>query len=77
MFETAEEFFTSLDLSEMPDTFWNRTIMEKPDGVTMVCHASAWDFYNQKDFRYNLTLIFVCSRLTSDIVQLTFLCLLR
>jgi peptidyl-dipeptidase A len=55
MFKTAEEFFTSLGLSPMPAEFWNGTIMVNPDGITMVCHASAWDFYNQKDFRYVYT----------------------
>lgn len=27
-------------------------MLEKPtDGREVVCHASAWDFYNRKDFR--------------------------
>jgi len=51
MFHVAEEFFTSLGLQAMPALFWERTIMTNPAGVTMVCHASAWDFYDQKDFR--------------------------
>lgn len=51
MFQTSEDFFTSLGLDPMPEEFWNKTIMVNPDGVDMVCHASAWDFYNQKDFR--------------------------
>lgn len=52
MFKTAEEFFTSLNLSAMPDSFWERSIIEKPnDGRDMVCHASAWDFFDGEDFR--------------------------
>ncbi|KAK6617495.1 hypothetical protein RUM44_005083 [Polyplax serrata] len=52
MFKLAEEFFTSLDLSPMPETFWNNSILEKPnDGRDLICHASAWDFYDGKDFR--------------------------
>ena len=51
MFTTAEAFFKSLGLSEMPPLFWNRTIMVNPEGITMVCHASAWDFFDQEDFR--------------------------
>lgn len=51
MFQISEDFFTSLGLDPMPEEFWNKTIMVNPDGVDMVCHASAWDFYNQKDFR--------------------------
>lgn len=52
MFRVSEEFFTSLGLLEMPPEFWNYSMLEKPtDGREVVCHASAWDFYNRKDFR--------------------------
>lgn len=52
MFRVAEEFFTSLELSPMPPEFWEGSMLEKPaDGREVVCHASAWDFYNRKDFR--------------------------
>lgn len=53
MFQTAEDFFKSLNLSGMPDLFWERSIIEKPnDGRDMVCHASAWDFFDGEDFRF-------------------------
>ncbi|XP_072019876.1 angiotensin-converting enzyme-like [Amphiura filiformis] len=51
MFETADEFFTSLGLYPMPPEFWNHSMIVKPDDREVVCHASAFDFYNQKDFR--------------------------
>lgn len=52
MFRVAEQFFTSLGLSPMPPEFWAESMLEKPsDGREVVCHASAWDFYNRKDFR--------------------------
>ncbi|XP_054851332.1 angiotensin-converting enzyme [Eublepharis macularius] len=52
MFRVAEEFFTSLDMLEMPPEFWESSMLEKPtDGREVVCHASAWDFFNRKDFR--------------------------
>ncbi|XP_057183701.1 angiotensin-converting enzyme-like [Triplophysa rosa] len=52
MFRVAEEFFTSLGLIPMPDKFWDKSMLEKPsDGRDVVSHASAWDFYNRKDFR--------------------------
>uniref|UniRef100_A0A4W4GRH0 Angiotensin-converting enzyme n=2 Tax=Electrophorus electricus TaxID=8005 RepID=A0A4W4GRH0_ELEEL len=52
MFEVAEDFFISLGLEKMPFNFWNRSMLEKPDdGRDVVCHASAWDFYNREDFR--------------------------
>ncbi|XP_066520226.1 angiotensin-converting enzyme [Hoplias malabaricus] len=51
MFEVAEEFFTSLGLKEMPLRFWEKSMLEKPTDREVVCHASAWDFYNREDFR--------------------------
>ncbi|XP_056432698.1 angiotensin-converting enzyme [Gadus chalcogrammus] len=51
MFKVAEEFFTSLGLIKMPEEFWNESMLVKPEGREVVCHASAWDFYNRKDFR--------------------------
>ncbi|XP_034715811.1 angiotensin-converting enzyme [Etheostoma cragini] len=51
MFRVAEEFFTSLELEKMPEEFWDGSMLVKPDGREVVCHASAWDFYNRKDFR--------------------------
>ncbi|XP_069337702.1 angiotensin-converting enzyme isoform X3 [Eulemur rufifrons] len=52
MFKEADNFFTSLGLLPVPPEFWNKSMLEKPtDGREVVCHASAWDFYNGKDFR--------------------------
>lgn len=51
MFKVAEEFFKSLNLSAMPQSFWEKSILEKPTDRDLVCHASAWDFYDSKDFR--------------------------
>ncbi|KAM4622364.1 angiotensin-converting enzyme [Discoglossus pictus] len=51
MFEESDSFFTSLGLIPMPQEFWDKSMIEKPKGREVVCHASAWDFYNRKDFR--------------------------
>ncbi|CAB3376655.1 Hypothetical predicted protein [Cloeon dipterum] len=52
MFKLSEEFFVSLNLSAMPESFWEKSILEKPtDGRDMVCHASAWDFCDSMDVR--------------------------
>ena len=52
MFEKADEFFQSMGLPEMPEAFWKDSILERPkDGRELVCHASAWDFYNGVDYR--------------------------
>lgn len=59
MFQESDRFFTSLGLLPMPEEFWEKSMLEKPsDGRQVVCHASAWDFYNRKDFRFNLILFF-------------------
>ena len=51
MFQTSDEFFESVGLIKMPQEFWDHSMIEKPADREVVCHASAWDFYNQKDFR--------------------------
>uniref|UniRef100_A0A3B3BGN1 Angiotensin-converting enzyme n=1 Tax=Oryzias melastigma TaxID=30732 RepID=A0A3B3BGN1_ORYME len=61
MFRVAEEFFTSLGLMEMPKEFWEGSMIVKPDDRDVVCHASAWDFYNRKDFR-----IKQCTKVTTE-----------
>ncbi|XP_064594923.1 angiotensin-converting enzyme-like [Liolophura sinensis] len=62
MFETAESFFTSLGLKKMREEFWNRSIIERPgDGRPLTCHASAWDFFDGKDFRIKM-----CTRVNME-----------
>uniref|UniRef100_A0A182LUT3 Angiotensin-converting enzyme n=1 Tax=Anopheles culicifacies TaxID=139723 RepID=A0A182LUT3_9DIPT len=52
MFEMGDEFFQSLNMTKLPPTFWEKSIVEKPnDGRELVCHASAWDFYKKDDVR--------------------------
>ena len=51
MFKLAQSFFVSIGLDPMPQTFWNKSAIEKPKDRKMVCHPSAWDF-NKGDVRY-------------------------
>lgn len=51
MFNLSEKFFTDLGLDGMPPKFYQDSMLDKPSDRVVVCHASAWDFYNQKDFR--------------------------
>ncbi|XP_011148683.1 angiotensin-converting enzyme [Harpegnathos saltator] len=51
IFRLAEDFFKSINLTAMPDSFWEKSILTKIEDVDMICHASAWDFYDGKDFR--------------------------
>lgn len=61
MFNESDRFFTSLGLLPMPQEFWDKSMLEKPeDGRKVVCHASAWDFYNRKDFRSVHRFLFHC-----------------
>ncbi|WP_308910796.1 M2 family metallopeptidase [Pseudokordiimonas caeni] len=41
--ETGEQFFTSLGIPELPETFWERSLITKPRDRDVQCHASAWD----------------------------------
>lgn len=52
MFEMGNEFFVSLNMTTLPDSFWKNSIIEKPkDGRDLICHASAWDFSIDSDVR--------------------------
>ncbi|KAK6182477.1 hypothetical protein SNE40_010158 [Patella caerulea] len=51
MFQVSDEFFQSLGMLKMPKAFWEHSMIEKPKGRQVQCHASAWNFYNKKDFR--------------------------
>jgi peptidyl-dipeptidase A len=51
MVETGERFYTSLGLPELPDTFWERSLLTRPRDRDVVCHASAWDLDARDDIR--------------------------
>ncbi|KAK8737724.1 hypothetical protein OTU49_004209, partial [Cherax quadricarinatus] len=45
MFHAAEDFFRSIGLFDMTQTFWDKSVVNQTAwGKTMVCHASAEDF---------------------------------
>lgn len=51
-FKLAEDFFHSIGFTWLPKEFWKNSIIERPkDNRDMVCHGSAWDMYDGKDFR--------------------------
>jgi peptidyl-dipeptidase A len=51
MTQTAEGFFTSLGLPELPESFYENSMIKKPQDRNVVCHASAWDMDNGNDPR--------------------------
>jgi oligoendopeptidase F len=54
MFKMSDEFFTSLGMHPMTKSFWKNSILEKPEGREVVCHASAWDFCDGEDVRIKM-----------------------
>ncbi len=54
MVEAGEGFFTSLGLEALPETFWERSQIVKPEGREVVCHASAWDLDAKDDIRIKM-----------------------
>ena len=54
MVETGERFYTSLGLPPLPETFWERSLIERPRDRDVVCHASAWNLDNEDDIRIKM-----------------------
>jgi peptidyl-dipeptidase A len=54
MVRYGETFFKSLGFASLPETFWERSLLTKPQDRDVVCHASAWDLDNQKDVRLKM-----------------------
>ena len=49
MFKSADDFYAGMGLKRVSESFWNNSLIEKPnDGRKLVCHATAWDFYDGK-----------------------------
>jgi peptidyl-dipeptidase A len=61
MVETAETFFTSLGMEELPDTFWERSLITQPRDRQVACHASAWNLDSVDDLRIKM-----CTRVNAD-----------
>lgn len=49
--KTAENFFTSLGLQSLPQSFWEKSMLTKPRDREVVCHASAWTMDAKDDVR--------------------------
>ncbi|WDI32818.1 M2 family metallopeptidase [Hyphococcus flavus] len=64
MVETGEAFFSSLGFDPLPDTFWERSQITKPEGREVACHASAWNLDGQDDIRIKM-----CTKVNADDFQ--------
>ena len=43
-----------MGFEELPDTFWERSLITKPEDREVVCHASAWNLDDQEDVRIKM-----------------------
>lgn len=51
MFQESDRFYKSLGLASNEMSYTGPSIIVKPPDRVIVCHASAWDFCNGRDFR--------------------------
>jgi peptidyl-dipeptidase A len=51
MARSAESFYLSLGFPQLPQSFWERSMLSRPRDREVVCHASAWDMANEADVR--------------------------
>ena len=61
MVRTGENFYVSLGLAPLPQTFWERSMITRPRDREVVCHASAWDVDNLEDVRVKM-----CTQINAD-----------
>jgi peptidyl-dipeptidase A len=54
MVRSAEDFYVSLGMERLPDTFWERSQFSKPADRDVVCHASAWSLDADEDLRIKM-----------------------
>jgi peptidyl-dipeptidase A len=54
MTRSAENFYVSLGMHRLPDTFWERSMFTKPADRDVVCHASAWGLDGGNDLRIKM-----------------------
>ena len=51
MTERAQDFYVSLGMPKLPDSYWEKSQFIKPLDREVVCHASAWDMNMAGDVR--------------------------
>lgn len=54
MVKTAEQFFTSLGMPSLPPSFYEKSMLTKPQDREVVCHASAWPIDGKDDVRIKM-----------------------
>jgi len=54
MVRSAEGFYTSLGFEPLPDSFWQHSMLSRPEDRDVVCHASAHDMDGGQDIRIKM-----------------------
>ncbi len=54
MVSYGEGFFSSLGFAPLPQSFWDRSLFEKPRDREVICHASAWNVDGREDLRIKM-----------------------
>lgn len=55
MFQLAEEFFLSINMTALPTDFWLDSVLERPPpDRPILCQPSAWDFCDRKTYRIKM-----------------------
>ncbi|MEZ5462773.1 M2 family metallopeptidase [Dokdonella sp.] len=54
MVRSAEDFYQSLGMPALPDSFYERSMLVRPRDRDVVCHASAWDTNLEGDVRIKM-----------------------
>jgi len=67
MVRSAEDFYVSLGMDRLPDTFWTRSQFTKPRDREVVCHASAWGLDGGNDLRIKM-----CIKQTYDELRVVY-----
>ena len=64
MVKTGETFYTSLGFPPLPDSFWVKSLIKRPQDREVQCHASAWDFGVKGDYRVKM-----CTQINAEDFQ--------
>jgi peptidyl-dipeptidase A len=51
MASRAQDFYSSLGMRKLPDSYWKKSLFIKPRDRDVMCHASAWDMNMAGDVR--------------------------
>ena len=57
MTERAQDFYVSLGMPKLPQSYWEKSQFIKPRDRNVICHASAWDMNMAGDVRTKMCIV--------------------